>query len=113
MKTECNCDLPLYAYKDFLIEQGWEGTFDEEEFEYTFGWGGHFWHIRELPSHTYWHDCITSGNFVGFTPYTENGCFGMGWSDPIDTTEQYDIKDRYNYVLYSGDGSPDWIWGYR
>jgi hypothetical protein len=31
-KTECNCDLPLWAYSDWLQEQGWS-DFDIEEFE--------------------------------------------------------------------------------
>jgi hypothetical protein len=40
MKTECNCDLPTYAYYDWLIEEGW--TPCEEELEYvTSQYGGH------------------------------------------------------------------------
>jgi hypothetical protein len=31
--TECNADLPLYAYRDWLIEQGWEDVESEEEIE--------------------------------------------------------------------------------
>jgi hypothetical protein len=60
MKTECNCDLPLFAYVDWLQEQGWEVT--EEELEvypiYGFYTGSGFWRSFGSP----WDQICTSGD---------------------------------------------------
>lgn len=40
MITECQCDMPIFAYCDWLRDQGWE--VDEAEFTYvvTYQWYG-------------------------------------------------------------------------
>jgi hypothetical protein len=36
-RTECNCDLPLFAYIDWLQEQGWSTEEIEEAYEFVTG----------------------------------------------------------------------------
>jgi hypothetical protein len=42
MKTECNADLPSYAYYDWLIEEGWSAEEAEIAVMEVYSWG-FFW----------------------------------------------------------------------
>jgi hypothetical protein len=112
MRTECNCDLPLYAYRDWLIEEGWEDTFIEEEFEFVVGFGGSTLEDSEgeYTCIDYWYETRSTVFYTNFIVTEPLNVFGSGWSvNDID----YDIKNYFYYVNYSGDGRGDWIWGYR
>jgi hypothetical protein len=88
MKTECNCDMPLWAYHDWLIEEGWEGGAEEIEgfCPHSYFYGGKSWKERG-------------------TPYEEDHIYNEGYNISI-------IHDILKVILIDRDDPSHILWCY-
>jgi hypothetical protein len=107
MKTECNCDLPYYAYKDWLQEQGWsvEDIYDEETAEFVIGFGA---------------DASYDSRDGAYSFYSAGFRFSPLGAQPYYCNSEIDIDGDWWWFYTEvgtgneiGDGGGDWEEGYQ
>jgi hypothetical protein len=85
--TECNCDLPLFAYIDWLQEQGWETTEEELEFHpLQSDWcASAYWKEFGIPwnASCNWGIGYDDEDYYGIEYFRINGSYVVGYGDGL------------------------------